>query len=154
MYGIILNGLQQLTSFQGQVHGTYIKNLKKKEHEHFGTGAKNKGPLETQFRRLDFKPLLFGTFGETSTYVKVVVDMAVEYGVEHLGRSMSTTSVDAARAALRRRFRTQLAVAIYGYANLTLYRINYVGTGHTTANMAHVRAEMQARADAMKFRGV
>ena len=62
---------------------------------------------------MDFKPLVFGTFGEMSTNVKEVVNMAVEYGVEHLGRSMAATTVDGVRIALRRRYRTQLSVAVW-----------------------------------------
>jgi hypothetical protein len=34
--------------------------------------------LENLFRRLDLKPLVFGTFGEMSSNVKEVVNMAVE----------------------------------------------------------------------------
>jgi len=104
---------------------------------------------------LDSKPRVFGTFDETSTNVKVVVDMAVEYGVEHLGRTMATSTVDIVRVALRRRYRTRLAVAVWrGYANLILDLINYIGTGHTATNRAHVRAEMMERAEAREFRGV
>ncbi len=41
-----------------------------------------------------------------------------------------------------------------GYANLILDRIKYVGMWHTCVNEAHVRAEMQGKADAGEFRGV
>ncbi len=41
-----------------------------------------------------------------SANVKEVVDMAVEYGVEHLGCTMAATTVDGVRTALRRRYRT------------------------------------------------
>ncbi len=79
---------------------------------------------------MDFKPLVFGTFGEMSANVKEVVDMAVEYGVEHLGRTMAATRVDGVRTTLRRRYRTQLSMAVWrGYANLILNRVKYVGTG-------------------------
>ncbi len=71
-----------------------------------------RGPLESLFRRLDFKPLVFGTFGEMSNNVKEVVDMAVEYGVEHLGCTMVASTVDGVRTTLRRRYRTQLSVAV------------------------------------------
>ena len=43
-----------------------------------------RGPLENIFWRVDFKPLVFGPFGEMSSNVKEVVNMAVKYGVEHL----------------------------------------------------------------------
>jgi hypothetical protein len=79
--------------------------------------------------RLDFKPLVFGTFGEMSTNVKEVVNMVVEYGVEHLGRSMAATTVGGVRIALRRRYMTQLLVAVWrSYANLILDRVKYVGS--------------------------
>ena len=50
--------------------------------------------MESLFRRLDFKPLVFGTFREISSNVKEVVDMAVGYGVEHLGRTLAATTLD------------------------------------------------------------
>jgi hypothetical protein len=85
--------------------------MKEKDRDHFGTAETARGPLETLFMRLDFKPLVFGTFGEMSSNVKEVVYMAVEYGVEHLGRTMAATTVDGVRIALRRRYRTQLSMA-------------------------------------------
>jgi hypothetical protein len=53
---------------------------------------------------LDFKPLVFGTFAESSLNVKNFVETAVEYGVEHLGTSMEASTPDVLRVALRRRF--------------------------------------------------
>jgi len=41
-----------------------------------------------------------------------VDEMAVEYGVEHLGRTMAATVVDAARMALKRRYMAQLSTAV------------------------------------------
>ena len=38
--------------------------------------------------------------------------MAVEYGVEHMGRTMAATTVDTVKTALRRRYKTQLATAV------------------------------------------
>ena len=55
---------------------------------------------------------MFGTFGECNTSVKEVLKIVVEYGVEHLGRSMAATTVDAIRMALRRRFATQLSTPV------------------------------------------
>jgi hypothetical protein len=66
--------------------------MKVKDRQHSGTTGTVRGPLEGIFRKLDFKPLVFGTIGELSFNVKVVVDMAVEYGVEHLGRTILSTS--------------------------------------------------------------
>jgi hypothetical protein len=101
---------------------------------------------------LDFKPLVFGTFEECSTNVKEVPKTAVEYGVEHLGRSMAATTLDAVRMALRRRFATQLSTAVWrGYANLIQDRVKYVGIGCLGPNRAQVRAEMQGRADGGEF---
>ncbi len=51
--------------------------MKEKDREHFGTAETSRGPLESVFRRLDFKPLVFGTFGEMSANVEDVVNMAV-----------------------------------------------------------------------------
>ena len=73
--------------------------------------------------------LVFGTFGEISDGVKEVVEIAVDCGAEHLGRCMTTSTVDAVRATLRRRYRSQLSMAAWrGYANLSLDRTKYVGT--------------------------
>jgi hypothetical protein len=86
--------------------------MKEKDGENFGTAETARGPLENVFRRLDFKPLVFGTFGEMSSNFKEVVNMAVEYGVEHLGRTMAASTVDGVRSALRRRYMTQLSMAV------------------------------------------
>jgi hypothetical protein len=95
------------------------------------------GPLEAIFKTLDFKPLIFGTFAEASTNVGDFVELAVEYGVEHLGRTMAATSVDSVNAALRRRYKTQLATTAWkGYANQILEMTKYVGTGTAWANKA------------------
>ena len=91
-----------VNAFQRQVRGTYIANLREKDRQYFGTAETARGPLESLFRRRDFKPIVFGTFGEMSSNVKEVVDMAVEYGVEHLGRSMAATTVDGVRTILKR----------------------------------------------------
>jgi hypothetical protein len=129
--------------------------MKEKNRPYFGTAETARGPLESLFKRLDFKPLVFGTFGEMSTNVKEVVNMVVEYGAEHLGRSMSATTIDGVRTALRRRYRTQLSVAVWrGYANLILDRVKYVGSGRLGPNKAQVRAEMHERADEGSFDGV
>ncbi len=74
--------------------------------DHFGTVEGTMGPFEVIFRQLDFKPLVFGTFAEISINVRDFIETAVEYGVEHLGRTMAATTVDAVRMALRRRYRT------------------------------------------------
>jgi hypothetical protein len=134
-------GSAAVDNFQGKVRGTYIINLEQKDKDHFGTTDGSRGPLESLFRRLDFGPLVFGTFGECSSNVKAVIDMAVEYGVEHLGRTMAATTVDAVRAALKRRYRAQLSTAVWrGYANLILDRVKYVGSIRLGPNKAHVRA--------------
>jgi hypothetical protein len=53
---------------------------KRKDTVHFGTNSTDKGPLESIFRQLDFKPMLFGTFREMSSNVKDFVDLDVDYG--------------------------------------------------------------------------
>ncbi len=80
--------------------------------EHFSTEEDVRGPMESLFRQMNLKPLVFGTFGVCSTCVKEVLKIAVEYGVEHLGRSMAATTVDAVKMALRRRFATQLLTTV------------------------------------------
>jgi hypothetical protein len=71
------HGATAVNTFQRHVRGTYISNTKKKDRKHFGTAETARGPLEGIFRRLDFKPLVFGTFGEMSSNVKEVLSMAV-----------------------------------------------------------------------------
>jgi hypothetical protein len=81
-----------------------------------------------------------------SSNVKEVVNMAVEYGAKHLGRTMAATTVDGVRTSLQSRYKTQLSLAVWrGYANMILDRVKYVGTGRLGLNKAQVRAEMQER---------
>jgi hypothetical protein len=148
-------GSAVVDKFQGKVRGTYITSLKQKDREHFGTKEGTRGPLESLFRRMDFRSLVFGTLGECSSNVKAVIEMAVEYGVDHLGRTMAAITVDAVRMALKRRYKARLSTAIWrGYANLILDRVKYVGIGRLGPNKAHVRARMQERADEGEFEGL
>ena len=80
-------------------------SLEKEGHStvHFGTPSGVRGPLESLFRQLGFRPMIFGTFGEMSPNVKDFVDLAVDYGAEHLGKFMATLSMDTIRQALKRR---------------------------------------------------
>ena len=95
---------------------------------HFGTAEGAIGPLEAIFRKLVFEPLVFGTFAESITNVREFIDMR---------RTIAATTVDTARMALRRRYRTQLAMAAWkGYANLLLDTTKYVGTETTGHNKA------------------
>ena len=81
--------------------------------------------------------MVFGTFAEGSTDVGECVELAMEYGVEHMGKTMAATSVESAKASLRRRYKTQLATAAWkGYADLVLDRTRIVGTGVAGANKA------------------
>jgi hypothetical protein len=99
--------------------------------------------------------LVFGTFAECITNVKEFIETAVEYGVEHFGRTIVATTVDAVRTALRRRYRIQLAMASWrGYANLVLDRTKYMGTGTTGHNKAQVWQVMIVRADVGEFMGM
>ena len=59
--------------------------MHKKDLIHFGTAEGAIGQLEVIFKQLDFKPLVFGTFAESSINVRNVIETAVEYGVEHMG---------------------------------------------------------------------
>jgi hypothetical protein len=97
--------------YQRQIRGTYLANIKRKEKLHFRTEEGARGPLETIFRHIVVKPLVFGTFGETSSNVRELVEIVVEYGAEHMGRNMAAPTIDLVRAILRRRYRTQLSMA-------------------------------------------
>jgi hypothetical protein len=72
----------------------YLGNLHLKNQAHFATAKGSVRPLEAIFKTLDFKPMVFGTSAEASTNVGEFVEIAVEYGVEHMGRSMAVTSVE------------------------------------------------------------
>jgi len=122
---------------------------------HFGTSEGSKGPLETIFWQIVFTPLVFESFEEMSSNVVSLVETAVEYGVEHLGRNMAATTVDTVRASLRKRNITQLSMAAWrGYANLLLDRTKYVGTGHTAPNMVQIRQDMRGREDLGEHAGL
>jgi hypothetical protein len=99
-------GAAKVNKFQGQIRGGYISNMPEKDRQHFGTSENARGPMETLLRHHNFKPLVFGTFAEMSSNVNMVVDMAVDYGVEHLGRTMAATTVEGVRTALKRRYKT------------------------------------------------
>ena len=105
--------------------------------------------MEAIFRQLNFKPLVFGTFGEMSSNVGELVETAVEYGVKHLGRNREATSVETVRVTLMRRYKAQLYMAAWrGYANLLLDRTKYVGREDPVANMAPARQAIRDRGDA------
>jgi len=130
----------------------YLGNLHQKDQTHFATVEGSVGPLEAIFKTLDFKLLVFGTFAEASTNVGEFVELAVEYGVEHMDKIMAATSVESVKAALRRRYKTQLPTTTWkGYANMVLDRTKYVGTGTSGVNMAQV---MIGRADEGEFVGM
>jgi hypothetical protein len=98
-----------VNKFQDQVKGMYIDQLKRKDQQLFS--AQVKGPLHTVFKQMDFKPLVSDSFGEMSTNVKHYINLAVDYGVEHLGRKMVDTTVEAVKTTLRRRYKSQLTTA-------------------------------------------
>ena len=75
-------------------HDQNLVNLNRKDSTHFGTSEQGRGPLESIFRQIVFKPLVFGSFGEMSSNVVQLVETAVEYGVEHIGRNMAAMTVD------------------------------------------------------------
>jgi hypothetical protein len=56
---------------------------------------------------------------------------------------MAATLVQSVKAALRRRYKTQLATTAWkGYANLVMEKTKYVGTGAAGINKAQVKQEM------------
>ena len=122
--------------------------LKRKDMVHFRTTEGGRGPLEIIFRQVVFTSLVFGTFGEMSSNVAALVETIVEYGVDHLGRNMATTTVETVRTALRRRYRVQSSMATWrGYANLLLDKTKYVGTCQATPNRAQIKQDMRGRGD-------
>ncbi len=124
--------------FQNKLRGSYITQLHKKNQQFFGT--QDIGPLDMVFKPIDFKPLVFGSFGEMSSNGKEYIKLAVDYEAEHPGRAMDATTVEVVKTALRRRYINHLsAVNWRGLANLVLDRNKYVGTGHTWLNRARIR---------------
>ena len=129
----------------------YIKELHKKDERHFRTPAGQRGPLETIFRQMNFKGLVFGTFGEMSSAVGEMVTLAVDYGMEHLGRAIGAADIDVIRATIRRRHTSRIVMANWrGYANLIIGRSKYIGTG-STMNRMQLTHHLQARADRGDF---
>jgi hypothetical protein len=120
------------------VRDNYIAQLERKDQHLFGTG--DKGPLKSFFRHMDFKPLVFGSFGDTSTNVKQYIELAVDYGSEHLGIAMAATTLEVVKTTMRRRYKSQLSTANRGdLANLVLDRTKYMGTCQTGFNKAQIR---------------
>ena len=72
--------LQLLTHFKGVVRKTYIAHLKRKNPSHFDTNEGARVPLETIFLKINFKPMVFGSFGEMSFNIKEVIEIAVDHG--------------------------------------------------------------------------
>jgi hypothetical protein len=142
------DGAAAVQYFQRQVRKQYITQMKRKGGVHFGIGADDKGPLETLFRQLDFKPMGFFTFGKMSYNVKDFIDLAVDYGAEHLGLTTETSSMDTIHQALKRRYKAQLSIVSWrGYANLILDRTKYVGDGIKALNKDQIKLRMIYRAD-------
>ncbi len=72
--------------------------------------------------------MVFGTFGEMSSNVKYFINLALDYGAEHLRKFMVASTMDTTRQALKRRYITHLSMASWrGYANLTLDSTRYAG---------------------------
>ena len=73
-----------------------------------------------------------------SSNVKDFVDMAVVYGVKHLGTSMAATTPGIIKVVLKRRYQGQLSIAAWrGYAKLiTNISKYYVGKEVTGTNRA------------------
>jgi len=71
-------GSVAVNKFQGHARKTYLVNLKRKDSMQFGTSEVGKDPLETIFRQIVFKPLVFVSFGEMSSNVVNMVETSVE----------------------------------------------------------------------------
>ncbi len=77
-----------------------------------------------------------------SSNVRDLIEIAVEYRAEHLGKNMAVTSVDTTRTTLWGRYKTQLFLEAWRrYANLILDRVKYVGTGRSGNIMAQITQE-------------
>ena len=60
------------------------------------------------------------------------MSMAAEYGHKHLAKTIMAKDLDAAKATIRRRFHTRIALASWrGYATMLLGRVQYVGKSRT-----------------------
>ena len=131
-------GSAAVNKLQGKVRRSFMVYPKRKDSVHFGTSEQSRGPLESIFRQIVFKPLVFGSFGKMSLNVVVaLLEAAVEYGIQQLGRNMPATTVDTVRTTLRRRYMTHLSMAAWrGYVNLFLDMTKYVGSGRSTPNKA------------------
>jgi hypothetical protein len=55
------SGAAAVNKLQSQVKGHYITQLKRKDQQLFIT--MDRGPLETVLNQIEFKPLVFGSFG-------------------------------------------------------------------------------------------
>jgi hypothetical protein len=55
--------------------------------------------------------MVFGTFEDMSSNVKDLVDLAVDYGAEHLGKSIAASTLDIVRQSLKHRYKAQLSMA-------------------------------------------
>jgi len=62
------------------------------------------------FKQMDFKSLVFGSVGKMSSNVRECIKLVVDYGAEHLGRTMVATTVEAENTDLRR-YISQLSAA-------------------------------------------
>jgi hypothetical protein len=141
-------GATTVNKFQCQARRTYLVNLRRKDQVHHGTAEGGRGPLEAILWQLNFKALVFGTFGEMSSNMGELVETEIEYGVENIGRNMAATTVETVRVALRRRYKAQLSMAAWrGYANLLLERTKYVRMGQAAPNGAQIRYAMRDRGD-------
>jgi hypothetical protein len=55
--------------------------------------------------------MVFGTFGEMSSNINNFFDLAVDYGADHMGKSMAALTLDMIRQVLKRRYMAQLSMA-------------------------------------------
>jgi len=61
---------------------------------------------------MDFKPLVFGSLGETSSNAKEYTKLALDYGAERLGQTMAATTLEVVKTALRRKYMIESAIDI------------------------------------------
>jgi hypothetical protein len=74
-----MKGSAAVNRYQRKLRSTYLSHLRRNNRAHFGTPKKEKGPLESIFKKLDLKPIIFGTYGEMSNGVNEVLEIDVDY---------------------------------------------------------------------------
>ena len=80
------------------------------------------------------------------------IGLAVDYGAEHLGRTMAAIAMEAVKISLKKRYKCQISAANWrGLADLILDRTKYVGSGHIRVKRTRIMHEMMDKADVGEY---